>query len=221
MGQAKIKRNRQRAEDKKGKADASIRPAILIPPSEPAAITINTDGISDEQKKTEKFKSAYRDMMNQLIAPGFIPVLCAHEAGHAIYFSAAGVKDFVALPPRLEFDPSIDDYKGHLAAYKPLDIPSWVEGDFWNWLYRVSKGYAAGGVIARKLDPRTDGGDANDRDNFEKLCKEINDLDSNMSIDWKKHWKEAQDSVASEIANQEFVKRIQMVAEELRPQFGL
>ena len=86
-----------------------------------AAITINTDGISDQQKATEKFQSAYRDMMGQLTAPGFIPVLCAHEAAHAIYFTLAGMKEFDPRPAELKYDPAIDDYTGSLATIKVLE----------------------------------------------------------------------------------------------------
>jgi hypothetical protein len=51
------------------------------------SITIDTVGITKDQKITEKFKSAHRDMLAQLLRPDFIPVLCAHEAAHMVYFS--------------------------------------------------------------------------------------------------------------------------------------
>jgi hypothetical protein len=87
-------------------------------PRQTVSITINTDGISAEQKATEKFKSAYRDMHAQLSAPGFIPVLCAHEIAHKIYFMAAGVKEdqFKPHPAQLRYDSTKDDYVGHLAG---------------------------------------------------------------------------------------------------------
>ena len=65
-------------------------------------ITINTNGITDEQKATEKFQSAYRDMMAQLLAPGFIPVLCAHEAAHMLYFGSVGAKEFESFSSGVE-----------------------------------------------------------------------------------------------------------------------
>jgi hypothetical protein len=183
-------------------------------------VTINVDGISDEQKKTEKFKSAYREMLNQLTAPGFIPVLCAHEAAHAVYFGVAGVKEFKPVPPTLIYDPAIEDYKGHLAAYQPMDLPTWVAGEFAIWLTKIAKAHAAGGVVARKLMPSSDGGDGDDRERFQKLCEKFNE-DPKVSLDWTNLWKQAQDLVASEIANPEFMAMIVKVASEIRPELGL
>ena len=81
-------------------------------PRQTVSITINTDGISAEQKAAEKFKSAYRDMHAQLSAPRFIPVLCAHEIAHKIYFIAAGVKEhqFKPHPAQLRYDTTKDAY---------------------------------------------------------------------------------------------------------------
>ena len=39
--------------------------------------TITTDGISEEQKQTVKFRLAYADMLRTLSTPGFIDALCA------------------------------------------------------------------------------------------------------------------------------------------------
>jgi len=220
MGQAKIRRERQRAEAEKRKADAPIRPAVLKPPPTEAIITINTDGISDQQKATEKFKSAYRDMLAQLKAPGFIPVLCAHEAAHAIYFTLAGMKEFDPQPSKIEYDPAIDDYKGSLAAIKILDLPTWKEGEFWDWFFKIARAHAAGGVVARKLMPSSDGGDSDDKDRFEKLCKEINNKDKNVNINFEDIWKQAQGSIAENLENSEVMALIQKEALALRPQFG-
>ena len=123
-------------------------------------ITIITDGISDEQKATEKFKSAYQDLLSQLKVPGFIPVLCAHEAAHAIYFTLAGMRNFEPIPATIRYDPAIDDYSGHLAAIQILDLPEWKQGQFWDWLFLIAQAHAAGGVVARKLLPSSDGGDS-------------------------------------------------------------
>jgi hypothetical protein len=81
-------------------------------PRQTVSITINTDGISAEPKASEKFKSAYRDIHAQLSAPRFIPVLCAHEIAHKIYFMAAGVKEhqFKPHPAQLRYDTTKDAY---------------------------------------------------------------------------------------------------------------
>src|SRR4029077_16518474 len=96
-------------------------------------------------------------------APGFIPVLCAHEAAHMVYLSFIGVKNFDALPPRLRYDPRIDDCVGHLAGMQALDKPGWEPGKFWDWLFKSACAFAAGGVVARKKMPSSDGGDQDDK----------------------------------------------------------
>jgi len=183
-------------------------------------ITINTDGISDEEKVTPKFQSAYRDMLAQLSAPGFADVLCAHEAAHAVYFTVAGMKQFEALPSQLRFDPVVGDYVGHLAAIQLLDLPPWTPGKFYEWFSRIACGHAAGGVMARKLMPSSDGGDSNDKDRFKKLCEELN-KDPNVHLVWQDWWKQAQDAVAKDLEDPQKIALIQEEARRLRPQFGL
>jgi hypothetical protein len=186
-----------------------------------SSITITTDGISDEQKATDKFKSAYQDMLTQLLAPGFIPILCAHEAAHVIYFSALGLgEQYNPFPAKLQYDFQIDDYSGHLAAVQFPNIPKWTEGKFREWLSNVARALAAGGVVARKLMPSTDGGDQDDRDRFKKLCEYLN-TDPNLSLDWENLWKQAQESILQELEQPGFLAAIETVASELRPSLGL
>ena len=80
------------------------------------AITIITEGISDQRKATAEFQFTYRGMMAQLSSPGDIPVLCAHEAAHLVYFGFAGVTDYKAFPARITYDPKADDFVGGLAS---------------------------------------------------------------------------------------------------------
>lgn len=189
--------------------------------SESNRIKINTNGISEEQKATEKFQSAYRNMMAQLTAPGFIPVLCAHEAAHLIYFARLGTKKYDALPPTLRFDPAKDDYTGHLAAVKILDMPLWTPGKFDEWFSYVARAHAAPGVVARKLMPSTYGGDDDDRARFKKLCDEFNKQDPNTKIDFDWWWNHGQEMAIKDLEHPEAMKSILQVAEDLRKQFGL
>jgi hypothetical protein len=188
--------------------------------SESNEIKINTDGISDEQKATEKFQSAYKDMMATLTAPGFIPVLCAHEAAHLIYFTRAGVKEYDAVPPTLKFDPAKDDYTGHLAAIKILDLPLWTPGKFDEWFSYIARAHAAPGVVARRLMPSSYGGDSDDRARFKKLCDEFS-KDPAVKIDFDWWWKHGQETAAKDLEHPDAMKSILQVADELRTQFGL
>jgi hypothetical protein len=192
------------------------------PPGQTVTITINTDGITDEQKAEQKFKSAYREMYAQLTAPGFIPVLCAHEIAHKIYFMVAGVPEdkFVPHSAKLRYDPTIDDYVGDLAGIQLLELPPWTPGKFDEWLFNIARGHAAGGLVARKLMPSSDGGDKDDRERFKKLCDEFN-KDPKVKIDWQYWWTLAQEAITKELENPEFVKAIQQHAVELRAELGL
>jgi hypothetical protein len=183
-------------------------------------IIINIDGISDGERATAKFQSAYADMMTQLSAPGFAHVLCAHEAAHALYFTIAGTKQFEPQTARIRFDPTINDYAGHLAAVQILDLPNWMPGKFAEWFSMVARAHAAGGVVARKLMPWSDGGDQDDRKRLKDLCDELN-KDSNIHINFEDVWKQAQESVAKDLEIPEWMAEIEKQAEILRPQFGL
>jgi hypothetical protein len=61
-------------------------------------IDIKTDGITEQQKATAKFQSFYQGVLSQLSVPGFIDVLCAHEAAHLFYFTSAGTKEYNTHP---------------------------------------------------------------------------------------------------------------------------
>lgn len=131
---------------------------------------IDTSGISDKRKATDKFKSAYEDMRRQLMAPGFIAILCAHEAAHVFYFIVAGARHFKPYPATLSYDETLGDYAGSLASVQQLDLPQWKEGQFADWFSKVACAHAAGGVVARKLKPFGDVGDLDDEERFHKLC---------------------------------------------------
>jgi hypothetical protein len=185
------------------------------------AITIITEGISDQQKATAKFQFTYAGMMAQLSSPGFIPVLCAHEAAHLVYFGFAGATNYKAFPARITYDPKADDFFGSLASVQMLDIPKFEEGKFWDQMFKVACAHAAGGVIARKLMPSSDGGDEDDKERFENFCAELKSRAPNFSIDVPDFWKKAQDCVAKGLENAEWLSKIQEFAETLRPELGL
>jgi hypothetical protein len=182
--------------------------------------TINTDGISDEQKATEKFKRAYREMYAQLTSPGFAHVLSCHEAAHLWYFTKAGLKQYEPLPAKLYYDPATDDYGGTLASVQLLEMePLKTEEEAKEFLSNVLKGHAAGGVIARKLMPSLrDHGDEDDKMRFVDLCKKKNLTDNPEEL-----WRQAQTAVSKELAeNPIALAALEKFAEEtLRPQLGL
>ncbi len=182
---------------------------------------INTDGISEQEKATPKFQSFYQGMLAQLTRPGFIRILCVHEAAHLVYFTMAGLKEYDPHPATIRFDPTINDYVGDLAGVKLNDLPPWQEGKFWEWFTLVAKGHAAGGVVARKLDPSTDGGDEDDRRRFKDICDLLNEKDPKLSINFEDIWNKAQQSVLEDLSHPEMMKMIEDHALVLKGEFGL
>jgi len=187
------------------------------------AITINTDGVSEEQKKTEKFKRAYQEMYAQLSARGFAHVLSCHEAAHLFYFTMAGMKNYDPFPAKLYYNAKIDDYEGTLASIQPCDLtPPKTEKEAQEWLWAVLRAHAAGGVVARKLMPALpDHGDQDDKQRFMDLCEKMKRSDPSINPD--DLWKKAQDAVFREVVERpEILARLEKFAEEeLTPQLGL
>jgi hypothetical protein len=182
--------------------------------------TIITDGISEERKSTAKFKDAYQDMLRQLTAPNFAPVLCAHEAAHVVYFRLVGETKYAAFPATIQYDPTIDDYVGHLAAVQVLELPEAIPGKFWGWFNGVALAYAAGGVVSRKLMPSSNGGDQNDKKLLKDLCDLVNE-DPNINLNSENVWKAAQSAVIEDLQNPQRMASIETEAAVLRPLLGL
>ena len=160
-------------------------------------------------------------MMAQLMQPGFITTLCAHEAVHLIYFTLAGTTEYDALPPTLTFDAAKDDYTGHLAAIKLGDLSPWTPGNFREWFSLIARAHAAPGLVARKLLPSSDGGDSGDKDRFRALCDKINKADPNTKIDFDWWWNHGLEAAAEDLENPDAMKQILEVAEKLQKEFGL
>jgi hypothetical protein len=177
---------------------------------------IITDKISVEQKATVKFKAAYQEMLGQLRRPGFIRVLCAHEAAHLYYFRKMGITQYQPYPAEILYNASLDDYGGNLASVKAIDPPlSNDEVEIQARLTLLSRALAAGGVIARKLDPTTEGGDGDDKDRFKVMCDLFNAQDS------EKLWKQAQQEVLEDLSHPEVMQEIAETGLKLKREFGL
>ena len=164
---------------------------------------IATDGISDEQKATVKFQSAYADMMSKLTSPDFIPALCAHEAAHLIYDSV-GQRFF-----------------GHYAAIQLAEEPLCEPHKWQEYVQMMARVHVAGGVVGRKLFPASSGGDEVDKQNFKKLCADLTHHFGGISIDVEQCWRWAQESVKKQLEDDPHImEMIQRRAAELRYSFG-
>jgi hypothetical protein len=108
-----------------------------------------------------------------------------------------------------------------MAGVKLIEPSAWQEGKFWEWFSLFGRALAAGGVVARKLDPSTDGGDEDDRNRFRALCDLLYQSDPKLQLNFEELWKKAQQLVSEEISNPEMMKAIEAQALALRPEFGL
>jgi hypothetical protein len=182
---------------------------------------IATDGISDEQKATVKFQSAYADMMSKLTSPDFIPALCAHEAAHLIYYEMMGPIRYKLLPPRLEYDSVGQRFFGHYAAIQLAEEPLCEPHKWQEYVQMMARVHVAGGVVGRKLFPASSGGDEVDKQNFKKLCADLTHHFGGISIDVEQCWRWAQESVKKQLEDDPHImEMIQRRAAELRYSFG-
>jgi hypothetical protein len=200
----------------------------------PRTVTINTDGITDEQKRSGKFQSACQDMHRQLTVPQFAHVLSCHEAAHLFHFKMVGMRSHKATPARLQYDPVMDNYFESLASVQILDSLPRVstQNEFEELLARIARALAAGGVVSRKLMASmevgswghgmdTTGGDQNDKERFVALCRAV-DTSAKVSVDAETSWKNAQDAVPKDLSEHpEWLGAIEILAAELRPELGL
>jgi hypothetical protein len=132
---------------------------------------IVTDGITAEQKATPQFQRSFDEMMRNLTTPGFKEALCANEAAHLVYTGRMGhTVRFAIMPSTLKYNAEMRRYEGHYAAVLPDEEPLCEP----NNLEQYIRGYAcmsvAGGVVARKLFPSSDGGDIGDRVKLERVA---------------------------------------------------
>lgn len=180
-------------------------------------MTIDTSGLSEEQKTTAEFISMYAGMMRQLNAPGFFPLLCAHEAAHVVYYRMMGATQFKPLPPRITCDAKSGRFIPHLAAVEVIDKPL-CHGESWqHWLRMDARASVAGSVVARKLGSTDTGGEEGDRLAFNNDCAQLVAHFGGISINTDWHWAWAQRSVEKDL--EEFPDRmesIQTLALELR-----
>ncbi len=185
-------------------------------------MTIDTSGLSEEQKATDEFKSVYAGMMRQLNAPGCIPLLCAHEAAHVVYYRMMGATQFKPLHPRITCDAKTGKLIPILAAVEIIDKPP-CHGESWqHWLRMDARGSVAGSVVARKLGATDTGGEEGDRLAFNNDCAQLVAHFGGISINTDLFWAWARQSVERDL--EEFPDRmesIQILALELLPQFDL
>jgi hypothetical protein len=185
-------------------------------------MTIDTSGLSEEQKATAEFKSMYAGMMHQLNDPGYITALCAHEAAHLIFYEMMSTIRYVLVPPKIMYDAQIGMFIGHLAAIELAEEPICEPHRLQEYVTMISHAQVAGRVVARKLLPDCYGGDKGDKEKFERICAELSTHFWGFPIDAEAVWTRAQNEVERRLEKESWImESIQQRAIELRPLFGL
>jgi hypothetical protein len=185
-------------------------------------VAIDTSSLSDEQKATAEFKEMYAGMMRQLSGAGFIPVLCAHEAAHVVYYQMMGPIQYKPLPPRILCDERTGRLNGQLAAVEIIDKPLCLWESWQSWIRMLARASVAGSVVARKLGATGSGGEEGDRLKFNDECAQVVNHFKIITIDTDVEWVRARRSVERDLEEYSYrLESIQKLALELQSQFDL
>ncbi len=116
-----------------------------------------------------KFLEEMTDLLSRLSKPEYLDLFAKHEAGHEYYFREAGVTRFEYVPPLITYTEANKEkpFLGQWARIKTLDYKQ-PEGD--DWLFKLAKGYAAGGECSRRLTTTDYAGDTIDRKLWGEMC---------------------------------------------------
>jgi len=182
-------------------------------------VDIDVSQVPEGKRTDPRFLSLLGSMQRGCADPRLVHAICIHEATHTFFLGHAGMKEPSANGPRILYDPVKDEFNGQGSAVKfdGMDQEYIAKIDSREWLRRVAKGYAAGGVGARILAGAVDTGDGDDRENFEAIFRKIKA--DNPSMTWTSDWlwAEAQRAVAKDLQNPEIKKSILALADALKP----
>jgi hypothetical protein len=181
---------------------------------------IDISELTEAQKATEGFRNTYAGMMNLYNQPGFIAALCAHEAAHLIFYERMGRIPFEVVRPKIHHNDAMNRFEGHMAAVKP-HLPDCEPSKWREWVTAKALGCVAGGVVGRRLFPRVDGGDVEDKRLFIQECADLMKHFGAISINAEEVWAWAQVEASRQIdTDPKLMELIRKRAEELRTQFG-
>ena len=181
---------------------------------------IDISELTEAQKATEDFANTYAGMMNLYKQSGFIAALCAHEAAHLTFYERIGRVPFEIVRPKIHYNDSLSRFEGLMAGVKP-QLPDCEPGKWQEWVLATALGFAAGGVVGRRLFPNADGGDSEDKRLFIQLCADLVKRFGGISINAEEAWAWAQHEVSRQLdSNPKLMELIQKRAEELKALFG-
>src|SRR6267143_920247 len=233
MGQAKIKRNRQRAEAEKRKANGPIPPMMerparnatitseqflrLVVSSQEQGIKIDYEGVPLAKRSDALFCESYQQMYDEITDLYWVSAFCIHEAGHRLYLAPLGITEFDYLPPTIKYNEKIGDYDGHRAAVqaKEFNLPDKMPLDQFIWMF--AKGLAAGAVLAEHLANAPRNGEEGDRERFTEDCSKILKTYPQLaSIDADSAWTQAKNAILQEMKNPANKESVFETAEQVK-----
>ncbi len=173
MGQAKIKKkNRQKAENGKRKAELLTQPVARETIGKTSDGPINLAQITSEMMGDPLFQSRYKEMLDGLSKPKKQSEICVHEAAHAVYFEQARAKNIKFNKPEI-FHDGKSDYVGYGASVSYDVDPAALKGlTTGQWAFEMVKAHLVGGIAAEVLEGATILGDETDFKNFSEFYDE-------------------------------------------------
>jgi hypothetical protein len=192
MGQAKIKRERQLAKRR-----------TLAQQPEPGVYVPNVELIGCEKFQPYSLIEAIQEeMLQDLRRPDYRQGYALHEAGHYIFFLAAGIKEFVFTKPKI----TIVSGKPfpEMAGVIPIFDPAQLKFAYWkDGADALARAAAAGGQFSRYFTPNIDPGEERDYSNFANQCETWRQ--QGFPINTEKFWVDGQTHVKQVLQNTEFV----------------
>lgn len=186
--------------------------------TEPKTVNIDVSQVPKSKRTDARFLFLLADMQQACADDRLVNAICIHEAAHVFFLGHAGFMDPVACGPRILYDPVNDDFDGHGSSVKfdSFDQEYVKTIDSRDWLGRVAKGYAAGGVAARRLANSVDTGDADDRENFNAVFRKVKADNPSMTWTADSLWAGARIAVETDLQNIKIKDPILACAETLK-----
>jgi len=188
--------------------------------TKPTTVEIDVSQVPEDKRKDSRFLRLLADMQRGCADQRLVHAICIHEAAHVFFLGHAGLDKPTANGPRILYDQVKDQFdgQGSVVSFGAWDQKYIDALDSRDWLGRVAKGYAAGGVAARILANSVDRGDGDDREHFENIFAKIKS--SNPSLTWTSDflWANAQKALELDFKNAEIKDVILQCAEGLKPE---
>jgi hypothetical protein len=183
-------------------------------------IQIDISDVPEDKRTDPQFLALLADMQKRCTDQRLVNAICIHEAAHVFFLAQAGLDKPTAQGPKIFYDQIKNQFDAHGSSVKfnGRDQNYIDKLDSYDWLGRLAKGYAAGGVAARVLANSEDRGDEDDRANFDKSFAKIKSQNPTLTMTSDEFWAAAQASVEKDLQIPGIKNPILMCADGLKPE---